>query len=853
MLQRSSERELVVRGLARTCALIVLLTTSCAAWGETTPAPPPASSPSTSAAPVVGASSFASTGTLRFAQISDVHLFDAGYKCSGLYVQREYEENLNALRWSIDEVNRRWKSGDTIDFLVFTGDLGIVNLAGAPVTHTPPGADSKCRDVGDPASSYGPIVQLDFASAEAIVARLVDCLPTGVPIYFLPGNNDLTDEDPGTLSRYQQFVSGLRTLTHGRVMDLNDQAITARGYTLVGLDSAGFKPQNYSDSSSGAINESLIVSRGTTDSGHQTLYCNELKNGGSGSRADLKAKAVRAFTSLVSGPGPYLVFTHEPDLQDPFPARRLAEKASGGVCEFRSTWLLTEDARKAWIANGLDNPKIVGVFAGHFHADNPLQYGGPIFNSAVKAVYTTSLGTGKSGVRIGGLAPTFVTPPLAVKLQWANYPYGARGMMFVSVNNGAVSAQIDPYWTTLGSDCCGEAPSKLVANWLTVLKARPQFVFIIALFLTLILVLIVLLLAGELDPHCVAASTGKIWLIRWAKNRSACVKSTALKLMIDGETQSYSLSKMQFLLWTLASIYGYMYLWVAHTWVQGLPGLPDIADQFPWEISLSAGTAVAAQISQRVVGTKGGGPLKPQLSDLISAGGVIAPGRLQFFSWTLVAIAAYLSSILASDPCAAHSLPTIPPNLLLVSGLSSLTYLGARAVSAPGPVISSAQYVPVPAPVGTGSSATSGTVAGNPAGAAASAATAANGGLTGALTLLGSGFSRLAVVVLVADPTRGAAAANTASAGLAGPGVQTAGSGTSSSQVQLDMTKSDVMVTPPPYPVDPSFAVPGNPDYSTRLDVGVVSGLDPTKAYRIRVTNPDGKFGEGELTINATT
>jgi hypothetical protein len=67
------------------------------------------------------------------------------------------------------------------------------------------------------------------------------------------------------------------------------------------------------------------------------------------------------------------------------------------------------------------------------------------------------------------------------------------------------------------------------------------------------------------------------------------------------------------------------------------------------------------------------------------------------------------------------------------------------------------------------------------------------------------------------------------------------------------MTKSDVMVTPPPYPVDPSFAVPGNPDYSTRLDVGVVSGLDPTKAYRIRVTNPDGKFGEGELTINATT
>jgi hypothetical protein len=824
MLRYSLARRLTMRGLARTCVLMMFLLTSFAAPGETTSEPTTGSSAGPGAAPVVGASNFASAGALRFAQISDVHLFDAGYKCSGLYVQREYDENLNALRWSMDEVNRRWKSGETIDFVVFTGDLGVANLAGAPATHTPPDSNSKCSDATDPASSFGPVTQIDFATAEAIVAQSLDHLPASVPVYFLPGNNDLTDEDPGTLSRYEQFISGLRTLTRGRVVDLNEQAIAARNYTLVGLDSAGFKPQNYADASSGAMNESVIVSRGTIKSGPETFYCDELKNGASGTRADAKAKAIRTFNSLLSGPGPYLVFTHEPDLQDPYPGRRQANQASGGSCEFRSTWLLTEDARKAWIANGLDNPKIVAVFAGHFHSDNPLKYGGPFINSAVNTIYTASLGAGKLGVREGGFAPTFVAPPIAVKLQWTTYPYGARGMMFVSVNNGVVSAQVDPYWAMLGSDCCGEAHTKVVATWLKRLKTHPQYAFIVALILTLILVLVVLLLAGELDPHCLPASTVKTWFFRWVTNRAECTKSTALKLLIDGETQSYSLSRMQFLLWTLATIYGYMYLWVAHTWVQGLPGLPDIADQFPWEVSLSAGTAVAAQISQRVVGTKGGGPLKPQLSDLISAGGVMAPGRLQFFAWTLVAVTAYVSSILASDPSITHSLPTIPPNLLLVSGLSSLTYLGARAVSAPGPVISTTQYIPSPAPVDAGD--------GVPAGAAVV------GELEGTLTLLGSGFSKMAVIAIVIDSTPSAAAASSA----------TAGSETSFGSIQLDMTKSDVTVTPPPYPVDPMFAVPGNPDYSTRLEVGVVNGFDPAKAYRVRVTNPDGKFGEGELT-----
>ena len=165
--------------------------------------------------------------------------------------------------------------------------------------------------------------------------------------------------------------------------------------------------------------------------------------------------------------------------------------------------------------------------------------------------------------------------------------------------------------------------------------------------------------------------------------------------------------------------------------------------------------------------------MNPQLSDLISAGGVVAPGRLQFFSWTLVAIAAYLSSILASDPCTVQTLPTIPPNLLIVSGLSSLAYLGARAVSSPGPVVASAAYKPLPPPAAAGADAQAVPPAGPPPTAPATSP-------TGTLTLLGSGFSKLAVVVLVTEP-----------ASVPGPAP--------SNLPQLDMAKSDVTVTAPPY------------------------------------------------------
>jgi 3',5'-cyclic AMP phosphodiesterase CpdA len=784
---------------------------------------------------------------LRFAQITDAHLFDAGYKCSGQYVEREYQENLAALQWSFAEITRRWNSGDHIDFLVFTGDLGIANLVGGPTGHPKPDASSKCANPDDPAGTYGPIKQMDFAAAEAILARLIKTLPSAMPVYFLPGNNDLgtaasSDEDPTTLWRYDQFIAGLKTLAPNRVVDLTGQSIKQpSGYTLIGLNSSGFKPQSYDDDGN-AMDESALAKKGAASAAGQS-FCEDLGDNGAGSRASKKADSIQKTVSLITSgqardSGPFLVFTHEPDLQDPF---RNTNKSNS--CDYRSTWLLPAGARAAWNSSVLNNNAVLAIFAGHFHADNPAKYGGPLVND--------SIASSLSVTRTGGITPTFVTPPLAVKLQWTNYPVGARGMSFVTVTGNQVVEQIDPYWPPSASY------GSTTPAWSLAIQAffarNPSMAFVAAFFLTLILVGIVLGLAGNLNPPAdltpdqAAARRNESWihkLAKWPARALARTWNLATSLLVEADTQSYSLSKMQFLLWTLTTIYGYTYLYIAHTWVQGLPGIPDIQNQFPWEVALSAGTTLVSQASNRVLGGKGSGPLRPHLSDLISAGGTMAPGRLQFFSWTLVGIAAYLSSVFATDPNIVNGLPTIPPELLTVSGISSLAYLGSRAVSGPGPVLSSAAFEPgTPGPAvpmapppptppnsddsGNGGDAGTGTGTATPASAPVAAAIIPVASSPGMLVLVGRYLSRNAALSLKPQTTSDSDSAADSSA--------------------LPANAAFTYEAPPQSPADKDLE-PGNPGFYTRLTLQV-TGVELGKTYTLRLTNPDGKYAEIALAV----
>ncbi len=161
------------------------------------------------------------------------------------------------------------------------------------------------------------------------------------------------------------------------------------------------------------------------------------------------------------------------------------------------------------------------------------------------------------------------------------------------------------------------------------------------------------------------------------------------RFLLDPETETYSLSKVQFFLWTFAAIFGYCFLLLSRSLVQGHFEFVDIPEGLPGIIGASAGTFILAAGITSVRGPKGAGPVKPTLSDLFTTGGVVAPERFQFLIWTLLGVVSFVFLILQNDPANLEKLPPIPTSFLYMMGISSAGYLGGKFVRKPGPVIDS--------------------------------------------------------------------------------------------------------------------------------------------------------------------
>ena len=164
-------------------------------------------------------------------------------------------------------------------------------------------------------------------------------------------------------------------------------------------------------------------------------------------------------------------------------------------------------------------------------------------------------------------------------------------------------------------------------------------------------------------------------------------------LFLDPETDTYSLSKLQFYLWTFAALFGYAYLAISRLFIQG-ESWPDIPDGLPAVIALGAGTAVGAQIVQSTKGPKGAGSETPNLGDFVTSGGVAAPERVQMLVWTFVGVAVFMYAVLQHGPEEIQALDPVPSGLLYMMGLSSLGYLGGKLARAAGPVINEISIVP---------------------------------------------------------------------------------------------------------------------------------------------------------------
>lgn len=158
-------------------------------------------------------------------------------------------------------------------------------------------------------------------------------------------------------------------------------------------------------------------------------------------------------------------------------------------------------------------------------------------------------------------------------------------------------------------------------------------------------------------------------------------------LFLDTETDTYSLSKLQFYLWTVAALFAYSYLFVSQVYVQHTGTWPDIPSNLPGIILVAAGTAVGAQVVTSSRGSKGAGDEEPSLADFITSGGVVAPDRFQMFVWTILGVGAFAYSVLQKSPGLITELPTVPNNLLVMMGISSAGYLGGKMARKAGPVI----------------------------------------------------------------------------------------------------------------------------------------------------------------------
>src|ERR1043166_2999727 len=138
----------------------------------------------------------AASAQITFVQLTDPHLFDD---------PPEANENRRALMACVTKIDKSTGAGAVYKFVVVTGDIGIEKLIKPLVDRKLTTATQEERDSIDQA------ITLKITSAAWDVAKIIGQSRVKVWL-FLPGNNDLIAEDPGTINYYRDFIAQLRQL-----------------------------------------------------------------------------------------------------------------------------------------------------------------------------------------------------------------------------------------------------------------------------------------------------------------------------------------------------------------------------------------------------------------------------------------------------------------------------------------------------------------------------------------------------------------------------------------------------------------------------------------------------------------
>jgi hypothetical protein len=157
-------------------------------------------------------------------------------------------------------------------------------------------------------------------------------------------------------------------------------------------------------------------------------------------------------------------------------------------------------------------------------------------------------------------------------------------------------------------------------------------------------------------------------------------------LVLERQTNTFSLARVQFVWWLTIIIFGYLFLFIGRGVIQGVWEFIPLSG-FAYTFLISLVTLVTAQATSTIRGGKGSGDVNPAWSDLVVHGGVVALERVQQVIWNLIIGIAFIVILLVTYT-SASSLPTIPQEILVLMGISAGGYIGGKAVRKAGPHIS---------------------------------------------------------------------------------------------------------------------------------------------------------------------
>lgn len=170
-----------------------------------------------------------------------------------------------------------------------------------------------------------------------------------------------------------------------------------------------------------------------------------------------------------------------------------------------------------------------------------------------------------------------------------------------------------------------------------------------------------------------------------------------MDLVITCEDDSYSLSRLQLYLWSVAIIIGFSAVFSSNL------EIPDINPHLYMLMGVNLAASVAASginTAKNILKNPGSSP--DFVKDIFfDADASLDLPRTQMFIWTIISLLAFVFLLIKSF-YTTPALPDIPEGLIVLMGLSHGAYLGSKA-TAPLPASAAPATLPAPAPDQAGS------------------------------------------------------------------------------------------------------------------------------------------------------